>query len=95
MQQIFLLLFINIAFQSCEINYKESYFQVAASSYAKFQESNPTPSSSYATTYKFDHEFFVGDPAKCEQPGSERVITTDAVFLEGEDYDTAEDVTVD
>ena len=86
---------MNIVFQSCEINHKESYFQVAASSYRRFQESNPTPSSSPATSYKIDHEFFVGDPVKCEQPGSERVITTDAVFLEGEDYDTAEDVTVD
>lgn len=66
-----------------------------ASSYRRFPESNSTSTSSSATTNKIDHEFFVGDPVKYEQPGSERVITTNVVYLEKDDYHTAEDVTVD
>lgn len=66
-----------------------------ASSYRRFPESNSTSASSSATTNKIDHTFFVGDPIKYEQPGSERVITTNVVYLEKDDYHTAQDVTMD
>ena len=69
------------------------FFQAAGSSYRRFPKSNPTSTSSSPTTYKFDHEFFVSDPVKYEQPGTERVITANVVYLEKDDYHTTENAT--